>query len=232
MANEPVFSLRGIVKNYSHLGSQIEVLKGLDLDIFAGDQIAVVGKSGVGKSTLLHVAGALDLPSAGKVIFRGEDIFGLSEARLAWWRNRSTGFVFQFHHLLPEFSALENVMMPVLISGETWAEAERRARELLGRVGLAGRLAHRPAELSGGEQQRVALARALVMNPPLLFADEPTGNLDERTSEEIHDLLLRVNEEFGVALVLVTHNFTLARRMKRRLILTGGALKDWDGTAP
>jgi lipoprotein-releasing system ATP-binding protein len=231
-SKKPILQLQGIHKHYAHMGKEVQVLRGVELDIFPGDQMSIVGKSGVGKSTLLHVAGTLDPPTAGVVLSRGQDVFRMPEPELAAWRNKRIGFVFQFHHLLPEFSALENVMLPALIGGIPWSKAREKAMILIQQINLEHRVAHRPGEMSGGEQQRVALARALVMDPDILLADEPTGNLDERTSEEIHELLARINETVGVALVLVTHNFSLARKMDRKLILTGGSIQDWDGTPP
>ncbi|MBM4370478.1 MAG: ABC transporter ATP-binding protein [Deltaproteobacteria bacterium] len=225
MSDESVLRLEAVHKSFSHLGREVRVLGGVDLEIRRGAQISIVGKSGVGKSTLLHVAGTLDPPSRGRVLWGDRDLFRMSEPELARWRNRRIGFVFQFHHLLPEFTARENVMLPALIAGRPWVEAARRADALLERLGLSERATHRPGELSGGEQQRVSLGRALVMEPDILFADEPTGNLDERTSEEIHELLVRLNRDLGTALVLVTHNAALARRMETRLVLTEGLLK-------
>jgi len=232
MTDDVVMRLDGVHKTYSHLGKDLPVLRGVDLEIRRGDQLSIVGKSGVGKSTLLHVAGTLDPPTRGRVLWEDEDLFRMPEPDLARWRNRSIGFVFQFHHLLPEFTARENVMLPALIAGLDWSDAGARSDRLLERLGLSDRATHRPGELSGGEQQRVSLGRALVMEPAILFADEPTGNLDERTSDEIHDLLVTLNRDTGTALVLVTHNFSLARRMETRLIMTGGLLRDWDGTPP
>ena len=232
MGDDVVLRLEGVHKTYSHLGKELPVLQGVDLEIRRGDQLSIVGKSGVGKSTLLHVAGTLDPPTRGRVLWEDRDLFQMPEPELARWRNRRIGFVFQFHHLLAEFSARENVMLPALIGGLGWSEAAARADRLLDRMGLSDRATHRPGELSGGEQQRVSLGRALVMEPVILFADEPTGNLDERTSDEIHDLLVTLNRDTGTALVLVTHNFSLARKMDTRLNLTGGLLVDWDGTPP
>jgi lipoprotein-releasing system ATP-binding protein len=213
---------RGLVRTFSHLGSDIRVLRGLDLTIDKAEQVAILGKSGVGKSTLLHVLGTLDRPDSGTILFDGEDVFRLSERRLAAFRNRHVGFVFQFHHLLPEFSALENVMIPGIIGGLSRREAWSRASSLLEAVGLAHRTEHRPGELSGGEQQRVALARALVMRPKLILADEPTGNLDDATSEEVHNLFTEVNRMFDVAFLVATHNLKLAARMTRILRLEDG----------
>lgn len=203
------------------------VLRDVDLCLEAGDMVAIVGASGVGKSTLLHVLGTLDLPTSGSILFNGEEITRMGPSRLADFRNREIGFVFQFHHLLPEFTALENVMMPALIQRIARDVAARRARDILGRVGLSHRLTHKPSELSGGEQQRVALARAMVLQPSLLLADEPTGNLDKRTGQEIHDLFLELNRERGSTLLVVTHNPDLAAMMPRCLcMLDGGGLQE------
>lgn len=213
-----------IVRHYAHGGREIPVLRGLDLDVEPGERIAVLGKSGVGKSTLLHVLGTLDRPDSGRVVFEGEDVFTLPEPRLAAFRNRRIGFVFQFHHLLPEFTALENTMIPCIIGGLSRREALSRAADLLEAVGLSPRSTHRPGELSGGEQQRVALARALVMRPRLILADEPTGNLDDATSEEVHGLFEALNRRFEVAFVVATHNVRLAARMQRVFRLEDGVL--------
>jgi len=210
-------TVRGLGKVFEHGGQRLEILRGLDLDLEPGDMVSVVGKSGVGKSTLLHVLGTLDLPSSGSIRFDDQDITQMSSSRLAEFRNRSIGFVFQFHHLLPEFTALENVMIPAMIARSGRSEAAGRARDVLARVGLAHRVTHRPGELSGGEQQRVALARALVLQPRLLLADEPTGNLDAVTGEEIHKLFIELNRERGTTMLVVTHNMELAARMPRRL---------------
>lgn len=219
-----LLSARGLVKSFSHGGREIQVLRGLDLDLARGERVAVLGKSGVGKSTLLHVLGTLDRPDAGTVTVEAENVFAMTERRLAAFRNGHMGFVFQFHHLLPEFSALENVMIPAIIAGLSRREAETRARALLDDVGLGPRAAHRPAELSGGEQQRVALARALVMRPRLILADEPTGNLDDATSEEVHSLFADLNDRFDVAFLVATHNRRLAARMDRVLRLEEGVV--------
>jgi lipoprotein-releasing system ATP-binding protein len=200
----------------------VEILKGLDLEVAQGETVAILGASGVGKSTLLHMVGALDRPSAGRVLVAGQDIFQLDERSLAAFRNRNIGFVFQFHHLLPEFSALENVMMPALIARRDRKDARERARALLAEVELSHREEHRVSELSGGEAQRVAVARALVLEPSLLLADEPTGNLDERTGGKVHDLMLRLNAELGLTTLVVTHNERLAAGLKRRLRLVDG----------
>ncbi|MCD6292528.1 MAG: ABC transporter ATP-binding protein [Deltaproteobacteria bacterium] len=205
---------------------EISVLKGLDFTVAAGECIAICGESGTGKSTLLQIIGSLDRPTGGSVKFMGTDIFSRSEKALAKWRNLSLGFVFQFHHLLPEFSALENVMTPALINGISMLEAKKMASQLLQEVGLEKRLKHKPGELSGGEQQRVALARALIMRPQAVLADEPTGNLDAGTSEEIVDLLLECNREFNTTLLLVTHSQRLAARMDRTLFIENGIIAE------
>ena len=210
-------------------GSSIEVLSGVDLSVGRGEFVAIVGASGSGKSTLLHLLGALDDPSGGTVRLDGLDFAEQSAATLATLRNRRIGFVFQFHHLLREFSALENVMMPLLIAGEAEGVARSRAEELLATVGLAGRMTHRPAALSGGEQQRVAVARALATDPLIVLADEPSGNLDFGNSERLHELFARLAREFETALVVVTHNRLLASRADRVLSLEGGRLVPLSG---
>jgi lipoprotein-releasing system ATP-binding protein len=202
----------------------LHVLDGIDLTIAKGEMLAIVGASGVGKSTLLHLLGALDRPTSGKVYYGDVDVFGLDNARLARFRNERVGFVFQFHHLLPEFSALENVMLPALIRGIEREKAATAAAGALGDVGLGGRLHHRPGELSGGEQQRVAVARALMLSPDVVLADEPTGNLDTHTGEAVHDLLMTVNKQKGVTFVIVTHNDKLAVRADRVLRMAEGKL--------
>lgn len=217
-----LLEVRNLYKSYGDGSAKVEVLKGIDLTVEAGDTLAMVGPSGAGKSTLLHVMGTIDRPTSGDVLFDGEQVFSLSDQPLAAFRNRSIGFVFQFHHLLPEFSALENVMMPMLIGGEKRGKVEGRARELLDGVGLSHRITHRPGELSGGEQQRVAIARALVREPRLLLADEPTGNLDMKTSHEVHELLYDIQRRTGISLVIVTHNEQLAAGMKRTVRLVDG----------
>ena len=205
---------------------EITVLKGLDFTIKTGERIAICGESGTGKSTLLQIIGSLDKPSSGSVSFSGVDIFSRSERELAKWRNLALGFVFQFHHLLPEFSALENVMTPALINGISLDEAKKMATQLLQKVGLGERLRHKPGELSGGEQQRVALARALIMRPQAVLADEPTGNLDAGTSDEIIELLLECNREFNTTLLLVTHSQRLANQMDRTMIIENGLIME------
>lgn len=215
-------------KTYLHNGKQIEVLKGLNLFVDQGEMCAIVGASGAGKSTFLHVVGTLDAPSSGNIMIDGQNVTLLKQKPLAAFRNNTIGFVFQFHHLLPEFTALENTMMPGLIRKMNRTEIEGMAEKVLKEVGLGHRMTHKPGELSGGEQQRVALARALVMRPPLLLADEPTGNLDGRTSEAIHDLFFEMNERYNTTMLLVTHNPSLAGRMPRTLRLEKGIVKDVD----
>jgi lipoprotein-releasing system ATP-binding protein len=219
-------------KAYLHNGVALQVLADVDLSLAPGDMVAIVGASGVGKSTFLQILGTLDLPTSGSIRFDGEELTRMGAPRLADFRNRRIGFVFQFHHLLPEFTALENVMMPALIQRMPIPLARTRARDILGRVGLGHRLTHRPSELSGGEQQRVALARAMVLEPSLLLADEPTGNLDRSTGQAIHELFLELNRERGSTLLVVTHNPELARLMPRRLrMVDGGRLVDEETAA-
>jgi lipoprotein-releasing system ATP-binding protein len=209
-------------KSYLHGGKALPILWDIDVVLERGDMVAVVGASGVGKSTFLQLLGTLDLPTSGSIRFNGEELTTMSASRLAEFRNRQIGFVFQFHHLLPDFTALENVMMPALIQRIASERARRMARDILGRVGLLHRLTHRPSELSGGEQQRVALARAMVLQPSLLLADEPTGNLDRATGMAIHQLFLELNREHGSTLLVVTHNPDLAALMPRRLHMVDG----------
>ena len=224
--------IQGLTKTFFHGGNRLDILRGIDLTLEAGEMVAVVGASGAGKSTLLHCLGTLDLPSGGRILFNGRDVTRLSPSQLADFRNHSIGFVFQFHHLLPEFTALENAMMPALIQRMPRGEAEARAREILGRVGLSMRLMHRPGELSGGEQQRVALARALILGPSLILADEPTGNLDTRTGDEIHELFFELNRERGTTMLVVTHNPELAKRMPRVVHMIDGVIDDGKATTP
>jgi lipoprotein-releasing system ATP-binding protein len=220
-----LLEVSGLYKSFGTKAGKVDVLKGIDLTVVAGETIALVGASGAGKSTLLHVIGTLDRPTTGKVLFDNVDVFRMNDTALALFRNRAIGFVFQFHHLLPEFSALENAMMPLLISGTKRDEAERMATGLLSDVGLAHRLTHKPGELSGGEQQRVAIARALVMSPRLLLADEPTGNLDMKTSDEVHELLAGIHREKGITLIIVTHNEKLAARMGKTIRMVDGNIE-------
>jgi lipoprotein-releasing system ATP-binding protein len=218
--------VKALNKSY-YLGEvEIPVLRDIGCTIESGEFVSLTGPSGVGKSTLLHLLGTLDAPSSGRVYMDGLDVFAQTPAGVADFRNRNIGFVFQFHHLLPEFTALENVMMPALVSRVPGPQAEKRARDLLGLVGLGHRLGHRPGELSGGEQQRVALARALVNEPSLLLADEPTGNLDERTGAGIHEVIERLNRERGITAVVVTHNPRLAMQMPRQLRMTAEGIRD------
>jgi lipoprotein-releasing system ATP-binding protein len=222
----------GLEKRYVDGPREVEVLRGLDLQVGAGEMLAVVGASGVGKSTLLHILGALDRPSGGSVRVAGVDPFAHSEGDLAAFRNRTVGFVFQFHQLLPDFTALENVMMAGLIGREPRPVVRARATALLERVGLGARLDHRPGELSGGEQQRVAVARAVVRRPRLLLADEPTGNLDPATGLQVQEVLLELNRECGAALVVATHNERLATAMGRAVRLRDGRLEGAAGVWP
>ena len=221
-------SIRDVHKSFDHMGRNLEVLRGIDLDIEEGDVVAIVGPSGAGKSTLLHCVGTLDMPTSGTIVVAGEEITGLGQGgarKLAALRNRTIGFVFQFHHLLPEFNALENVAMPGLIQGKSPKEMHAAAEALLREVGLGERMTHRPGELSGGEQQRVALARALVLEPKLLLADEPTGNLDTATSEAMHELFFAINRARGTTIVVVTHNAAFAERMPRVIHLRDGKVE-------
>jgi lipoprotein-releasing system ATP-binding protein len=218
-------AIQDVWKKFLHEGREVVVLKGIDLTIEEGEMLAVVGPSGAGKSTLLHILGTLDLPTSGRIEYEGKDVTRYSAARLADFRNRALGFVFQFHHLLPEFTALENVKMPGMIRGVSESKLEKRATELLEEVGLSHRLSHRPGELSGGEQQRVALARALVMDPKLVLADEPTGNLDSATSASIHDLFFELNRSRGTTFLLVTHSRDLADSMPRKVSMRDGRVE-------
>jgi lipoprotein-releasing system ATP-binding protein len=220
------FSAQGLMKSYGHGSGRVEVLNDLNLELRRGEMVAITGVSGTGKSTLLHILGTLDRPDKGNLRYKDEDIFKRDDASLAHFRNQAIGFVFQFHHLLPEFSALENTIIPGLIAGRKKEELFDDGRELLKKVGLAHRFDHRVGELSGGEQQRVALARAIIMKPTLLLADEPTGNLDPKTGEKIFNLILDMNHDFGLTTVMVTHNFALARQMDRCLTLRNGKLFD------
>jgi lipoprotein-releasing system ATP-binding protein len=224
-----VIEARDLAKSYvGGDGGLIHVLDGIDLDVRRGEMIAVVGASGAGKSTLLHILGALDRPTRGTVALDGQPLAGLDDEELARVRNRKVGFVFQFHHLLREFSALENVMMPLRIAGWDVKRARSRAEELLARVGLGGRMTHRPMELSGGEQQRTAVARALAIDPVVVLADEPSGNLDHYNAERLHDQFVQLVRDLEIAMVVVTHNRSLASRADRALLLEDGRLRDTD----
>jgi lipoprotein-releasing system ATP-binding protein len=220
-----LLELEDIYKSFTHNTNLIRVLKGIDLRVNPGDSISVVGTSGVGKSTLLNIMGTLEPPTKGTVRFDNQDVNKLDGAALCELRNREIGLVFQFHHLLPEFDALENALIPALIAGSRKKEASQKAEEILIKVGLKERMKHRTGELSGGEQQRVAIARALIMAPRLLLADEPTGNLDRNTGEGIIDLLLRLNEEEGLAIVVATHNLQLAERMSQLMEILDGRIQ-------
>lgn len=226
--NNIILQCRGLSKTFTQGGSKVPVLRTIDLDIRQGETVAIVGASGSGKSTLLHILGGLDAPTAGEVSLLGARMDKLSAVAQGDLRNKALGFVYQFHHLLPEFSALENVAMPLLIGAKarnlTAAEAKRQATEMLNDVGLSHRLTHKPGELSGGERQRVAVARALVTRPACVLADEPTGNLDRGTADQVFDLILQLNQKIGTALIMVTHDPTLAARMQRKLTLTDGVL--------
>jgi lipoprotein-releasing system ATP-binding protein len=224
-----VVEARDLVKSYrGGDDSLISVLDGVNLQVSRGEMVAIIGASGAGKSTLLHMLGALDRPTRGYVVLGGVAVNGLPDAELAELRNKRVGFVFQFHHLLREFSSLENVMMPLRIAGWDLRKARGRAEELLARVGLSGRMHHRPSELSGGEQQRTAVARALAIDPSIVLADEPSGNLDKMNSERLHDLFAELAKDLEIAMVVVTHNLSLASRANRVLLLESGRLRETD----
>ncbi|HEY4708384.1 MAG TPA: ABC transporter ATP-binding protein [Thermodesulfobacteriota bacterium] len=216
----------GLKKTYGDAGKRVEVLKGIDLVLEKGSTVAVVGASGVGKSTLLNILGALDRPTSGDVFYNGEPIFRYDDRKLAAFRNRYVGFVFQFHHLLPEFTALENVMLPLLIGGADFSAASQKAARLLAEVGLEARVNHKPGELSGGEQQRTAIVRALIQEPEVLLADEPTGNLDTKTGAEVFDLILELNRSRKTTMIIVTHNETLASRLGKTIRMVDGFIRE------
>jgi lipoprotein-releasing system ATP-binding protein len=225
-ASSPLVEIRDLCRSFETAAGSVDVLTGLDLDISEGDRIAIVGQSGVGKSTLLHILGTLDHPTSGDVAFRGESVFDRSREELAHLRGHFIGFVFQFHHLLPEFNAIENVMMPGLIQGITPADMRERADTMLRDVGLSHRIEHSVVKLSGGERQRVAVARALVLDPPLVLADEPTGNLDPATGDQVAELLFEMNRTRRTTLVVVTHSKRMAEQLGRVLVLKGGTLSE------
>jgi len=224
-----ILTVEGVKKSFKHGGNVLEVLKGIDLTVNRGEMVSIVGASGAGKSTFLHIIGTLDKATAGKISYEGRDISKMSQKELALFRNKAIGFVFQFHHLLDEFTALENTIMPGLLASQGRKSLDERGRELLAQVGLSERLTHRPTELSGGEQQRVALARALIMEPRVLLADEPTGNLDSKTSDQLCELLFKLNKIHGTTTILATHNNILAGRMPRQLEMKDGVIKDIGG---
>ncbi len=221
-ATHPLILVKNLFKSFGHGPKRVDVLKDITLTFSTGDTVAIYGSSGVGKTTFIHILGTLDRPTSGRIIYRGQDLFSMQEKALAAFRNREVGFVFQLYYLLPEFNALENTMMPALIQGMQRRQAAMKAEEILVEVGLKDRITHKPGELSGGEQQRVAVARSLILQPTLLLADEPTGNLDTATGHAIHDLLVRLNTEKGVTLIVVTHNREIASRMGRRIQMVDG----------
>lgn len=230
-SSRPLLEVRNLHKHFGSNERRVDVLRGVELTVAPQETVAVLGASGVGKSTLLHIMGTLERPSAGEVCYEGTDVFTFAGDDLAAFRNRTIGFVFQFHHLLPEFTALENAMIPALIAHKSRKEARELAESILEQVGLSHRLGHRVGELSGGEQQRVAVARALVLHPRILLADEPTGNLDTKTGRHVHDLLLGLNQEHRVSLVVVTHNMELAGMMARRYQMKDGVLQELQGSS-
>lgn len=223
-----MIKLENLSKTFIKDGNKIEVLRGLDLEIKKGDSLAVLGVSGAGKSTLIHILGTLDHPTSGHLYINSVNVFDWDERKISIFRNSTIGFIFQFNNLLPEFNALENTMLPALIGGKNKKEAQEKAQQLLSEVGLEHRISHKPGELSGGEQQRVAIARSLVMDPDILLADEPTGNLDTETGKKIEDILIKLNEIKKITLVIVTHNKLLAERMSGRIGLRDGKIYDYQ----
>jgi len=226
MSEQSVLTCKHLARSFTEAGLSVDVLSDIDLSIHAGERISIIGSSGSGKSTLLHILGGLDMPTKGEVWVDGQNMTNLSNTARGVLRNHALGFVYQFHHLLPEFTALENVCMPLLIRGETPAMATQQATDILEKVGLSHRIQHKPAEMSGGERQRTALARALVTRPKCVLADEPTGNLDHETAETMYDLITELNQTYGISFVIVTHDQKLAKRMDRVLQLEDGVLSD------
>jgi len=227
--SEAVLSCKNLGRTFSDAGASLDVLQNVDLEVAAGERIAIIGRSGAGKTTLLQLLGGLDLPTTGSVSVNGKDLASLSNKERGVLRNEALGFVYQFHHLLPEFTALENVAMPLLMRRDPVSESVAKAKDVLAKVGLAERLEHRPGELSGGERQRAAVARALVTRPAVILADEPTGNLDKQTGETVFDLMLELNREAGASLIVVTHDLDLAHRLDRVLVLEQGRLQEFKG---
>jgi lipoprotein-releasing system ATP-binding protein len=223
-----ILAAQSVARNFMTGSSRTDVLRGIDLEVYEGEILALTGASGVGKSTLLHLLGGLDRPTSGEILYRSKALSGMSDQELAFYRNREIGFVFQFHYLLPEFSALENILIPLLIRNESRHSASAYAQQLLEQVGLAHRGHHKPGQLSGGEQQRIALARAMVTHPSIVLADEPTGNLDEETGKMVFNLIQELNKKFEVTFVIATHNMNLAKSATRRLRLTDGRLETID----
>ncbi|MGB0894622.1 MAG: lipoprotein-releasing ABC transporter ATP-binding protein LolD [Parashewanella sp.] len=230
MNKQAILTIEALSKAYQDGSVTTQVLNQVNLTVFKGEQLAIVGGSGSGKSTLLHIMGTLEKPSSGKVMFAGCDMYSMSDKQQTALRNNDIGFIYQFHHLLPEFTALENVAMPALIQGMNKAQAQNKARELLKKVGLSHRLKHAPAELSGGERQRVAIARALINEPKLVLADEPTGNLDDKSGEVVYQLIQQLAQQLGTAFVVVTHDVSLAAKMDRQLRMVAGHLQQIDGS--
>lgn len=224
--SDVILRAQGVAKTFCDGALNVTVLEDVNLQVRVGERVAIVGRSGAGKSTLLHILGGLELPSRGEIYLGKERMAALSDRRRGVLRNRMLGFVYQFHHLLPEFTALENVAMPLMIRREPVKRARERAAEVLSKVGLAQRLSHKPAELSGGERQRTAIARALVTRPACVLADEPTGNLDRNTAEQVYDLMLQLNREYECSLIIVTHDQSLAARLDRRLVMGDGTLQE------